>query len=105
MTILNHSLQINLPEITATKIPSLTKVPQKTLRKLSDRIVNAQSTIAINPNQNINGNVLILDDAVGSGATLNETARKIKNISMQKIKVYGYAVVGSRKGFDVISEV
>lgn len=72
---------------------------------LEGRIDNATKTIAINPSQEINGNVLIIDDATGSGATLNETARKIKNISKNDIKVIGYSVVGSYKGFDVISEV
>ena len=98
-------LKLNLPEITAVKIESKIKVPQKTLRKLEDRITNAQTTIAVNPNQIIAGNVLIIDDATGSGATLNEVAKKIKNIANKKFKIIGYSVVGSFKGFDVISEV
>lgn len=105
LEILKKSLQIDLLGITAIKIASATKVPQKTLRKLEDRIINAQSTIAVNPNQTIDGNVLIIDDATGSGATLNETAKKIRNIANEKVKIIGYSVVGSFKGFDVISEV
>ncbi len=105
MDIFKKWLKFSLPEITAIKIPSITKIPQKTLRKLEDRIINAQTTIAVNPNQKIIGNVLIIDDATGSGATLNETAKKIKNISKKNIKVVGYSVVGSYKGFDIISEV
>jgi predicted amidophosphoribosyltransferase len=91
--------------VIATKIPSVTRVPQKTLRKLEDRIMNAKTTIAINPNQKIDANVLIIDDATGSGATLNETAGKLRNVAKKKIKIIGYSVVGSYKGFDVISEV
>jgi len=102
---LKKTLQLNLPEIIAVKIASATKVPQKTLRKLEDRIINAQTTIAVNPNQVVDGNVLIIDDATGSGATLNETAGKIRNIAKDNIKIIGYSVVGSFKGFDVISEV
>lgn len=102
---LKKGLHINLPEITAVKIASVTKVPQKTLRKLEDRIINAQTTIAVNPNQVVDGNVLIIDDATGSGATLNETASKIRNIAKGNIKIIGYSAVGSFKGFDVISEV
>lgn len=98
-------LSLNLSEIKAVKIESQTKVPQKTLRKLGDRIINAQTTIAVNPNQIIDGNVLIIDDATGSGATLNEVAKKIRNIADIKVKIFGYSVVGSFKGFDVISEV
>ena len=80
-------------------------MPQKTLRKLKDRIVNAKTTIVVNPTQKINSNILIIDDATGSGATLNETAGKIRKIAKKGIKIIGYSVVGSYKGFDVISEV
>ncbi|MCK5319925.1 hypothetical protein KAJ61_00880 [Candidatus Parcubacteria bacterium] len=104
MDIFRKWLNFDLPEITAVKIPN-SKIPQKTLRKLEDRIINAQTTIAVNPSQIINSNVLIIDDATGSGATLNETSKKIKNISTKNIKVIGYSVVGSYKGFDIISEV
>lgn len=107
LDVLKNRLKLGLPEVFAVKIPSSTKVPQKTLRKLEDRIINAQKTIAVNPNQEITSNVLIIDDATGSGATLNETAGKIRNISgkNKNIKIIGYSVVGSFKGFDVISEV
>ena len=42
---------------------------------------------------------------IGSGATLNETARKIRERKICKGKIIGLAIVGSFKGFDVISEV
>lgn len=102
---LEKSLNLSIPKLKIEKVASQTKVAQKTLRKLEDRIINAKNTIALNPNQKIIGNVLIIDDATGSGATLNETAKKIRNISENKIKIYGYSVVGSYKGFDVISEI
>jgi len=105
LDVFKRYLQIDLEEIKAIKVPSQTKVPQKTLRKLEDRIINAEKTIAINPNQEINSNILIIDDAIGSGATLNETANKIRKIAKKEIKIIGYSVVGSYKNFDVISEV
>lgn len=105
LEVLKKNLKIDLPEIKAVKIASTTKIAQKTLRKLEDRIINAQTTIAVNPNQAVTGNILIIDDATGSGATLNETARKIRNIANKEIKIFGYSVVGIFKGFDVISEV
>jgi sugar-specific transcriptional regulator TrmB len=105
MEVFKKNLKLDLLEIKAIKVPSLTKVPQKTLRKLEDRIINANKTIAVSPNQEIDANVLIIDDATGSGATLNETASKIKNIAKGKIKIIGYSVIGSYKGFDIISEV
>lgn len=67
-------------------------------------ITNAQTTIAVNPNQIVDANVLIIDDATGSGATLNETAMQIKRNGIAK-KVIGLSITGSLKGFDVISEV
>ena len=48
--------------------------------------------------------MLLIDDAVGSGATLNQTACKIKERNVSK-KVIGLSIIGSAKGFDVISEV
>ncbi len=105
MDVLKRSLSLNLPLIKIAKAGGATKIPQKSLRKLEDRIFNAQKTIAVSPAQKIAGNVLIIDDATGSGATLNEIAKKIKKIAENKIKVIGYSVVGSYKGFDVISEV
>ena len=88
----------NLNEIKVDKIASVTKVPQKTLRKLEDRIINAKTTIIVPPNQQIDYNILIIDDATGSGATLNETAKKIRTIATNKIKIIGYSIVGSYKG-------
>ncbi len=103
LDVLENNLNINLKKIKIEKIKSKTLIPQKTLRKLEDRIENASKTISISPIQKIDGPVLLIDDATGSGATLNETAKKIKNIS--DVKVIGYSVVGSMKGFDVINEI
>ncbi len=49
-------------------------------------------------------NVLLIDDAVGSGATFQEVAKKLKKRGIAT-QVYGLAITGSAKGFDVISEV
>jgi len=50
-------------------------------------------------------NILLIDDAVGSGSTLNETAGQIKRKGICKGQVIGLTITGSFKGFDVISEV
>jgi len=70
------NLNLNIDELIAMKVVGTTRIPQKTLRKLEDRIINAKQTIVVDPNQKINLNVLIIDDATGSGATLNEIAKK-----------------------------
>lgn len=104
LDVLKRDLNLKMDELIVAKVVGPTRIPQKTLRKLEDRIINAKQTIAVDPSQKINSNVLIIDDA-GSGATLNEIAKKIKKLSSKKVKVIGYSVVGSFKGFDVISEV
>lgn len=49
--------------------------------------------------------MLLIDDAVGSGATMNEIAKQIKNINLVSGEIIGLSITGSFKGFDVISEV
>lgn len=99
---LERGLQINLPIIKIKKIKTTVIIPQKTLSKLNDRIENARNSIVVDDKRDFN-NVLIIDDAVGSGATINETAKQLKKICSGKI--IGLSIVGSYKGFDVISEV
>lgn len=59
--------------------------------------------LAFGENESYN-KVLILDDAIGSGATINEIALKIKASGLAK-EFYGLAITGSYKGFEVISEI
>jgi DNA-binding transcriptional ArsR family regulator/hypoxanthine-guanine phosphoribosyltransferase len=100
---LEKNLRLEMKRISIVKIKSDIIVPQKTLNKLDDRIENAGETIVVNETGSYN-NVLLIDDAVGSGATLNETASQIKEKGIAK-KVIGISITGSFKGFDVISEV
>ncbi len=103
MNELRKKLHLQIKEITITKIKTDIIVPQKTLNKLNDRIENAKKTFAVEEAGKFNA-ILLIDDAVGSGATLNEIAKKIKDRGIAK-KVIGLAITGSFKGFDVISEV
>src|SRR3990167_8431642 len=100
---LEQQLNLPLPIINLVKVKTPVAVPQKTLNKLSDRVENAKSTIIVNDTKKYK-TVLLIDDALGSGATLNESAQKIKN---QKVAdtVIGLAITGSFSGFEVISEV
>lgn len=98
-------LNLALPKIDMIKAyPGKIRVAQKTLGKLEERIKNARETIFVNKIKIKFNRILLIDDAVGSAATLNETAKKIKQMGMAQ-KVYGFAVVGSLKGFEVIREV
>jgi len=104
MAEIEKNLNIHLPIINLQKIKTDLIVPQKTLSKIEDRIENARQTIMVNDARSYN-NILIIDDAIGSGATINETAKKIREKKIAKNKIYGLAITGSFKGFEIISEV
>ncbi|MBU0485440.1 MAG: hypothetical protein KKB30_13125 [Proteobacteria bacterium] len=89
-----------LTKVFADNIP----IAQKSLAKLSDRIENAQNTIFVKDENRPFKRILVIDDAVGSGATLNTIAAKLKDICKTEF-VCGYCLAGSLKGFEVISEV
>ena len=101
---LERHLNLSLPVINLIKTQNDVAVPQKSLSKLEDRIANARNSIFVSDERKFN-NVLLIDDAVGSGATLNETAKKIKERGLCTGKIIGLALTGSFKGFDVINEV
>jgi len=103
MKILEKKLNLTLPSISIIKIKTDIIVPQKTLSKLEDRIENADSTIIVDEERKFK-KILLIDDAVGSGATLNQVACKIKKRGIAG-SVVGLAITGSLKGFDVISEI
>ena len=48
--------------------------------------------------------ILLIDDAVGSGSTLNEIAKQIKEKGIAN-HITGLALTGSFKGFDILNEV
>lgn len=103
MKYLETHLKINLPKISIQKISGIIPVPQKSLSKIEERISNAENTFAVNETVKYN-HLLLIDDAVGSGSTMNQIAGKIKQKEIAK-KITGLAVVGSFKGFDVVTDV
>jgi hypoxanthine-guanine phosphoribosyltransferase len=108
MTEMKLRLQIQLPEIVLVKVyTGDVIVSQKSLSKLQERIVNARDTIFIDVNKSArhSKNILIIDDAVGSGATMHETAKKIRELLKPTGNLIGFAIVGSMKGFEVIREI
>lgn len=102
MRFLEKELSLALPKITITKVIADIRVPQKTLKKLADRIENASETFVVEGTTAYK-RVLLIDDAVGSGASINQVAIKIKEKGLAK-KVIGFAITGSLNDFDVISE-
>ncbi len=106
MTEFSGGLNLPLPKINLVKTKTgEVIVAQKTLGRLAERVTNARDTIFLKDIAVPFHNVLLIDDAVGSGASMNETAKKIKTFLHTSGRVIGFAVAGSFKGFEVIQEV
>jgi hypothetical protein len=103
MKFLQTHLHLPLPVIEIKKLSGIIPVPQKSLSKIDERIRNAENTFAVTEQRKFR-HILLIDDAVGSGATLNQIAEKIRGKQLAQ-KISGLAVVGSFKGFDVITDV
>lgn len=103
MNELKKGYKLSLPHISIQKIFLREPVPQKSLKRIEDRILNARNTIVVNELSSFK-TVLLIDDALGSGATMTETACKLiaKKVAT---RVIGFAITGSYKGFEVIAEV
>lgn len=96
MSYLEKNLSLWLPIIPLQKVPGFFP-PQKSLAKREDRIANAQASFFIPLYPNTYQHVLLIDDAVGSGATLIEIAKKIQNLGIAKT-VSWYAITGTANG-------
>lgn len=103
MYVIEKLLNIDLPVVRVNKIKTNIIIPQKALSKIFERVANAKNTFIV-PEQKNYKHILIIDDAVGSGSTINEIAAKLKDKKIAK-KITGLAITGSFKGFDVISEL
>ncbi len=103
MSTLEKLLNLDLPTINVRKVSNAIAVPQKALSKLYERVANARNTFVVLEQKKYK-NLLILDDAIGSGATINEIAIKVKNKKVAQ-HIVGLAITESFKGFEVISEL
>ncbi len=96
---------LQLAELPLIKVTGAIPVAQKTLSKMQDRVENARETIYVDDGHAMKvENLLLIDDAVGSGSTFQETAKKIRSKGLAK-HIYALALVGSLKGFEVVREV
>lgn len=104
---INERIRLNkIPRINIVKwYPHQVVIPQKSLRSRNERLQNAQNTIFVyDENVSQYKRVLLIDDFVGSGSTLNETAKKLKDEGIQE--VIGFAIVGNMDlSYEVINEV
>lgn len=80
-------------------------IPQKSLKTRKQRIQNAKNTIFID-DKNIKKykKVFLIDDFVWSGATLNETAKKLKDEWIKKVDWFAF-VWNLNLSYDIINEI
>lgn len=100
-------LNLQLPKIGLVKVvPGDIPIPQKTLTSLEERIINARDSIYLKNNTEPSyKRVLLIDDVIGSGASFNETAKKMKKSTIGNENIIAFGLVGNIKGYDVIREI
>ena len=105
LDLVDQLLDPSIPHIPLTKYSSSKiLIPQKSLKRPEERIKNAKNTIFIRGEHIDYHTVLLIDDFVGSGATLNETAIKLKTAWVKKI--IGFAFFGNLDlKYEVINEM
>lgn len=103
MSVLDNNLKVDLPRVKIHKVGAKILIAQKTLKNLEDRILNASQTF-IAESAGKYKSILIIDDALGSGATLNEIGKQLIKKNIAKT-CYGLVLVASPSGFEVINEV
>lgn len=107
LKILQNRLKLlNLPFVNIIKYsPNWIIIPQKSLKTREQRIKNAKNTIFINDKNILNyKKVFLIDDFVWSGATLNETAKKLKEAWIKEIDWFSF-VGNLNLKYDIINEV
>ena len=75
---------------------------QKTIRDLKDRIYNADHTFSLSPYTYPHNykRILLVDDLIGSGSTLNQVAKLLKERGFEG-QVFGLGIVGDELGYSV----
>ncbi len=107
LKILNKNLlSVWLPFINITKyFPNNIPIPQKTLKSREQRIINAKNSIIINTKNDLNyKKILLIDDFIWSWSTLNETAKKLKDLWINKIIWFAF-VGNTNMKYDIINEI
>lgn len=106
MTEIRKGLSITLPEIKLFKLfPNGVIIPQKSLKSMEQRIKNATNTIFLSQDNPKANKVLIIDDFMGSGATINIIAKNIKESGLAN-EVVAISLLGNiDTKYEVINEI
>lgn len=98
--------ELNLPFVNLIKyFENGISIPQKSIKSKKGRIENAKNTIFVNDkNTKKYKKVLLIDDFVGSGATLNITAQKLKEAFIKEVIWFSF-VWSLDLSYEVICEI
>ena len=112
MKYLEKQLEVDLPKIHLQKeFKGNTPIQQKNLKTQVERVINATNTFRVSgiDDELIGGqkiDLLLIDDFVGSGASMNIVAKKIRSVYPGVDKIIGLAVTGNvSKGFEVVKNM
>lgn len=106
MELLEKRLRLELPNIEVVKVvPGDIPIPQKTLSTLEERISNARDSFFLRISNVPYSKILLVDDVVGSGASFQEVAMKIKKINPKTSEIIAFGLVGNPKGYEVVREI
>lgn len=94
MKMLQHSLSPAVPALKLIRIKGEVTIQQSSLTTIEERIQNAKMSIATSGNGRYK-KVLLIDDIVQSGATMNEISNKMKKQGIAG-QVYGLGIVGNK---------
>lgn len=105
LDLVDQLLDPSIPSIPLVKYPTSGMLSQqKSLQRTEDRIQNAKNTIFIREEDIDYNTVLLIDDVVGSGATLNETAIKLTTAWAKKMIDFAFSGSLDLK-YEVINEM
>ena len=76
---------------------------QKHLKGIMERLENANRTLYISPTEGPYETVLLIDDLIGSCATINQVAKKFVTSGIAK-NVHGIGIIGIKSGFEVVKK-
>jgi predicted amidophosphoribosyltransferase len=108
LSILSKKLKtLGIPQISLVKYyKNNITIPQKSLKTKNERIQNARNTIFVEDTSVVGEfqNILLIDDFVWSGATLYETAQKLRQAGAPRIIWFAF-VWNTNLSYDVINEI
>jgi hypothetical protein len=98
---LKNNLNIPLPLVEIKKVDTLIPLSQNSIAKIENKIKNADNTYVVSETRHFK-HLIIIDDTVDTGATLNQISGKIK-LKGIAAEITALAIVGSFKGFDAFA--